>query len=144
MKNEIKVENLTVKINGNTILENINFKITLPKFTTIIGPNGAGKTTLLKTLIGLIKPTNGEVNVLGFNPVKDALKLRKYIGYIPQRERIELGIPVKVKDVVLMGILCRRKPPRIVTRKERQLAKEALSKVLKTKALSFLKNQFKM
>lgn len=129
MKNEIKVENLTVKINGNTILENINFKITLPKFTTIIGPNGAGKTTLLKTLIGLIKPTNGEVNVLGFNPVKDALKLRKYIGYIPQRERIELGIPVKVKDVVLMGILCRRKPPRIVTRKEKQLAKEALSKV---------------
>ncbi|MCS7364853.1 MAG: metal ABC transporter ATP-binding protein [archaeon GB-1867-035] len=129
MENQIKVEKITVKINGNTILENISFNISLPKFTTIIGPNGAGKTTLLKTLVGLIKPTSGNINVLGFNPIKDALKLRRYIGYVPQRERIELGIPVKVKSVILMGILCRKKPPRIVTRRDIALAKEALLKV---------------
>lgn len=129
MKDQIKVKNLTMKINENVILEDLNFKITLPKFTTIIGPNGAGKTTLLKVLIGLIKPTKGKIDILGFNPIKNALKLRRHIGYVPQRERIELGIPVKVKSVVLMGILCRKKPPRTISKKDVLLAKEALSKV---------------
>lgn len=129
MEESIELKSVNVAIRNIAVLEDITFRMNLPKFVTIIGPNGAGKTTLLKTLIGLIKPTSGIIRVLGFNPVKDALKLRRYMGYVPQRERIELGIPVKVKSVVLMGILCRKKPPRIVTSRDVRQAREALSKV---------------
>ena len=129
MDNKILVKDLTVEYDGYKALDEVNFEITIPKFVTIMGPNGAGKTTLLKSLIGLIKPSNGYINILGYDPTKEAFKLRKIIGYVPQRERIEISIPFKVKSVVLMGILCRKKIPRIPTSKDIKLAREALAKV---------------
>ncbi len=50
----------------------------------LVGPNGAGKTTLIKALVGSLKPTAGEVRVLGLDPLKDRTKLRREIGYMPQ------------------------------------------------------------
>ncbi|OYT29942.1 MAG: hypothetical protein B6U95_01590, partial [Thermofilum sp. ex4484_82] len=65
MKPLIKLENVTVTYDNRVALENITFTIEEPAFLTVIGPNGAGKTTLLKTLLGLLKPVEGEVIVLG-------------------------------------------------------------------------------
>ncbi len=50
----------------------------------LVGPNGAGKTTLIKTLVGALRPSDGEVRVLGLEPLKDRSELRQYIGYMPQ------------------------------------------------------------
>ncbi len=129
MDNKIIVKNLTIKYGDFKALENVSFKVQLPKFVTIMGPNGAGKTTLLKALIGLIKPSNGSISVLGYDPIKDGFKLRKIIGYVPQRERIETTIPVKVKSVVLMGLICKKSIPRIPSSKDIAAAKNALAKV---------------
>ncbi|RLF97811.1 MAG: metal ABC transporter ATP-binding protein [Thaumarchaeota archaeon] len=129
MINEIIVEDLVVEYDGYRALEELSFKMKLPKFLTIMGPNGAGKTTLLRALIGLIKPVRGNISVLGFNPLREALKLRRLVGYVPQRERIEASVPFKVKSVVLMGRLCRRKVPRIPSKEDIKMAKEALAKV---------------
>jgi len=127
MKDTIIVRNLNLKINGTLILKDINFKIKLPNFLTIIGPNGAGKTTLLKILMGFIKPTSGTVEVLGINPIKERYKLAKTVGYVPQRERIETTIPMKVESVILMGLLCRRSIPRITRRDDFTKVKEILT-----------------
>lgn len=50
----------------------------------LVGPNGAGKTTLIKALVGALRPTGGEVRVLGLNPLKNRAELRSRIGYMPQ------------------------------------------------------------
>jgi len=53
--------------------------------TGLIGPDGAGKTTLIRILAGLLEPTEGEVRVLGFDPVTEPEQIHSRIGYMPQR-----------------------------------------------------------
>jgi zinc transport system ATP-binding protein len=60
----------------------------------VIGPNGGGKTTLIKTILGLIKPISGELNLL-IN--------KKNIGYLPQVNQIDKRFPITVFDVVRSG-----------------------------------------
>ena len=49
-------------------VDGITFSINQGEFVGLIGPNGAGKTTLIKMLTGIISPTSGEINVLGYYP----------------------------------------------------------------------------
>ena len=61
----------------------------------VLGPNGAGKTALLKSLLGLLPLLGGKrVLPLGRTP---------RVGYVPQRDRLEMSWPLRVLDVVLMG-----------------------------------------
>lgn len=114
MKHIINVENITIKYGENKALENVNFTIEKPSITIIMGPNAAGKTTLLKTLIGLTKPLSGRIEVLGIDPMRKRFDLRKLIGYIPQRDRISTNVPIKVMDVILMGLTIKKNWPRVI------------------------------
>lgn len=126
----IEAHNLTVKYsNGEVALYNVNFSIKSPSFMAIIGPNGSGKSTLVKTALGLIRPTQGSISVLGSDSVKHANRIRKQVRYVPQRDRIELAVPMKVKDIVLMGRLLKKLPLRIATSKDVEIAKAALRQV---------------
>lgn len=71
------------------------------RFATIVGPNGGGKTTLFKLILGLIRPSRGEVLVLG-RPPGD---VRCSMGYVPQSSRFDPLFPVRVSDVTRMGCL---------------------------------------
>ncbi|MEW9080572.1 ATP-binding cassette domain-containing protein [Terrisporobacter glycolicus] len=62
---EIEVRNLTKKISGNLILDNINIKMTSGKIYGLKGKNGSGKTMLMRAICGLILPTEGEVIING-------------------------------------------------------------------------------
>jgi zinc transport system ATP-binding protein len=95
----LELKNVTVNINGNPVLEDVNLIVDKNDFVAIIGPNGGGKSTLLKTILGLIKPESGEIKILGQNQM-DALKK---IGYLPQKSYFDLSFPINVFDVVLMG-----------------------------------------
>ena len=98
----VEIKNLTKKFGSNVAIDNLSLNIEKGKITGLIGADGAGKTTLLRTIIGLLLADNGEINVLGFNPVtkkrilnsdtnignniysqKDELNL--HIGYMPQK-----------------------------------------------------------
>jgi len=126
----IEVEDLSVRFpNGIVALEDINVKIRHPVFLVIAGPNGAGKTTFLKVMLGLIKPFKGRLKVLDIDPTREGSKIRKLIGYVPQRKSIDYSLPVKVKDIVLMGRLLKKSPPRVVSKKDVEAAKRALEKV---------------
>src|SRR5579863_6522974 len=77
---------------GATVLDNISLQIEAGQFVGILGPSGSGKTTLLKTILGLVRPTQGRVEVN-----------RRQIGYVPQVETVNWDFPVSVEQVVLMG-----------------------------------------
>jgi len=63
-------------------VENINFQIKSGELVGFIGPNGAGKTTTLKCLSGLLYPTRGQIEILGFTPWHRKREFLKQIGFI--------------------------------------------------------------
>ncbi|MHA1684632.1 MAG: metal ABC transporter ATP-binding protein [Promethearchaeota archaeon] len=98
---EIEFDGVSVKLGGNTILNNINLKITRGEYIGLIGKNGSGKSTLLKTLLGIIKPFQGKVFIRG----KPVWKMQhNLISYVPQMHPTNREFPAKVKDVVGMGL----------------------------------------
>ena len=126
----ILADNLAVRYpNGELALHHVSFEIKSPSFMAIIGPNGSGKSTFIKTSLGLIKPTRGSIRIMGYDSQKQSGKIRKLVRYVPQRDRIELAVPMKVKDIVLMGRLLKKLPPRFATSKDITAAKTALEQV---------------
>ncbi|MFW9888878.1 MAG: metal ABC transporter ATP-binding protein [Candidatus Thorarchaeota archaeon] len=126
----IEAENLAVRYpDGEIALHHVSFKVESPTFMAIIGPNGSGKSTLLKTILGLMKPMRGHVNLMGYNSEKEHSKIRKMVRYVPQRDRIGLNVPMKVKDVVLMGRLVKKSLPRLASKKDENIARESLAQV---------------
>jgi manganese/iron transport system ATP-binding protein len=126
----LEAQNLAVRYpNGELALHDVSFHIQAPSFMAIIGPNGSGKSTLVKTFLGLIKPFRGSIKVNGYDSLKQSGKIRKLVRYVPQRDRIELTVPMKVKDIVLMGRLLKKLPPRLTSSKDIRIAKDALEQV---------------
>ncbi len=125
-KEYIAMENVKVSYNGIPAIEDVSLKINFKEFIAAIGPNGAGKSTLAKTILGLVKPIKGVVNVFGYDPIEEGNVIRRLIGYVPQYIRISQNIPISVIETVLMGILATKKPPRIPCRRDIKRAMRAL------------------
>lgn len=130
MNDAIKVEDLEVRYGNYVALQEVSFRLPHPSILAVIGPNGAGKTTLLKSLIGLIKPVKGKINIFGIDAIHDPESVRKIIGYVPQRERVAEHIPIRAKDIVLLPKLVRAGPLTIPRKIDILAAKEALETVL--------------
>lgn len=88
-------------------VEGVNLTIEPGQFVAVIGPNGSGKTTLLKLLLGLLRPTQGEVLVQGRPPQHSGSEIHHCIGYVPQHRTVNRQVPVRVRDVVAMAAHCR-------------------------------------
>jgi energy-coupling factor transport system ATP-binding protein len=90
------------------ILSNISFNIHRKEFVAIVGHNGSGKTTLAKNLIGLLKPTNGDVVIRGIN-TKDAnlFSISKHVGYLFQNPDAQL-FTNSIWDEVAFGLKIRK------------------------------------
>lgn len=108
MKKEsaVLLENITAGYNDVPVLVNINLDIEAGSFVGIIGPNGGGKTTLLKIMLGLLKPWNGHVSILGQEPRYS----RHLIGYVPQAASVNRRFPISVRQVVALGRLAGASP----------------------------------
>lgn len=82
--NIIDVKSLTKKFGEFTAVDNINFEVLKGEIFAFLGPNGAGKSTTIKMLTTLLHPTEGEININGFDPLKDQDSVRKSFGIVFQ------------------------------------------------------------
>ena len=81
----IDANGLTRKFSQVTAVSSLDLQVEKQTIYGFLGPNGCGKTTAIRLLTGLLKPTSGLVNVLGYHLPKEAEKLRREIGYMTQK-----------------------------------------------------------
>ncbi len=79
----IETQGLTKRYGKVVAVEGLNLAVEAGEVYGLLGPNGSGKTTTILMLLGLTEPTAGTVRVLGFDPVREPLSLKKQVGYLP-------------------------------------------------------------
>ncbi len=86
----IEVQDLVKSYDGKrNAVDDITFSVREGEIYGLLGKNGAGKSTTIKILTTLIDPTSGRVNVLGYNPQKHPLQIKKRIGVVQQAESFD-------------------------------------------------------
>jgi len=120
----LQIRNLKYEIGNYLILNDLNFEVRENSFVALIGPNGGGKTTLLKMILGLLKPSEGEI-VLSSEEVKSITA--ELVGYVPQIKSMDRLFPAKVYELVATGI--RNSWITNLSKSEKAMVLEALSKV---------------
>jgi|TARA_B100000214_G_C23769940_1_gene536286 ABC-2 type transport system ATP-binding protein len=100
MTNSIEVINLSKSYRSKKAVTNINFKINENEIVGLLGPNGCGKTTTIGMILGLLKPTSGEVLINGTNIEKDKISLLHKMNFISPY--IELPKKLKVKQNLIV------------------------------------------
>lgn len=120
----VRVENLAVRFGAVAALESVSFEAAEKDFVAIVGPNGAGKSTLLRTMLGLIEPTEGKVELFGCAP-REATP--EWIGYVPQVKSLDRNFPGLGIELAVSGL--RRSWPARIRDDERKRAMEMLERV---------------
>ncbi len=91
----IEVSRLTKRYRRLQALGGVDLGVPEGAVFGLVGPNGAGKTTLIKALVGALRPSEGEVRVLGLNPLEDRAELRQRVGYMPQSPALYEDLPAR-------------------------------------------------
>lgn len=122
---KLEVSNLSFKYEKTLIFKDVSFDVSDGEILCLLGPNGTGKTTLFKAILGLHKAEQGKILLDGQN-IKDwsRSKLAQYIGYVPQNHIPPF--PFRVIDVILMGRTAYLKPYESPTKKDIEIALEAM------------------
>ncbi|PWW05024.1 ATP-binding cassette domain-containing protein [Mangrovibacter plantisponsor] len=83
----IRLENVVKHFRGldRPAVASLNTEITAGAVAGLVGPDGAGKTTLMRMLAGLLTPSEGKIEVLGLDPIRDGTQLHSMLGYMPQK-----------------------------------------------------------
>lgn len=84
MKPAIQINGVQKSFGQLQALKGINLTIAQGEFFALLGPNGAGKSTLISILAGLVKPTAGNISVMGFDVVNQYQQARQLLGIVPQ------------------------------------------------------------
>jgi len=80
----VKAQGLGKKFDQTSAIQNLSLEIEQGTLAGLIGPDGAGKSTLLRLLVGLLRPTQGRIEVAGFDVAKKPFEVKARIGYMPQ------------------------------------------------------------
>jgi ABC-type Mn2+/Zn2+ transport system ATPase subunit len=120
----LKISNLGFRFGNVDALMGISFDVNVDERLAVVGPNGAGKSTLFKIIAGVLKPTQGLVQIYGFEP-----KGHICIAYVPQRNLVDWSFPVDVADVVMMGRVSKLGPLRWPSHKDWEIVHHSLELV---------------
>jgi ABC-2 type transport system ATP-binding protein len=80
----LEAQRLTKYFNRKPVVKEVSFKIHPHEIVGYLGPNGAGKSTTVRMLVGLIKPTNGEILFEGHPIEKQIIEFKTRLGYVPE------------------------------------------------------------
>ena len=80
----IEVKNITKRFNDKLVLDNVSYEVNECEIFGFIGPNGAGKSTLINIMTTLLIPDSGTIKICGYDILKEPIKAKECIGYVPQ------------------------------------------------------------
>ena len=106
MENSIEVKNLSKSYGLKEAVRNINFKIKENEIIGLLGPNGCGKTTTIGMILGLLKPSNGEIFINGMNSEKNRTKILQKINFISPYVELPKKLTVKQNLIVYGKLYC--------------------------------------
>jgi ABC-2 type transport system ATP-binding protein len=84
-ENVIEARDLTKRYNGTAVVNGISFSVARGEIFGLLGPNGAGKTTTILMLLGLSDISRGQARVLGYDPTREPLAVKRRVGYLPDQ-----------------------------------------------------------
>lgn len=115
----LEVKNLKVSYSNHVALENVSFKVSDGEYICLVGENGSGKSTLVKTILGLHKEDEGEVDI------KISLD---QVSYLAQTNLKDLNFPATAKEIILSGTQKHGKFP-FYTKKDKELYKQVIKEL---------------
>lgn len=121
----IQLENISAAYGQKTVLQDVNLTVYDHDFLGIIGPNGGGKTTLVQLIIGLKKPSEGQIKFYRNGTLADHISM----GYLPQYNDIDKKFPISVQEVVLSGLSGQKKLFSPFTSKHHHMVDETLDRM---------------
>jgi ABC-2 type transport system ATP-binding protein len=80
----VETRNLTKRYHDKLAVNALNLAVQEGEIFGFLGPNGAGKTTTILMLLGLTEPSSGRASVCGFDPTREALEVKRRVGYLPE------------------------------------------------------------
>jgi ABC-type Mn2+/Zn2+ transport system ATPase subunit len=95
----LRLQHVSVRLGDRLALDDASFDVATGAFVGLIGPNGSGKSTLLRAVLGVLPLESGSIEVNGRPPDES----RDLFAYLPQRRQQNLELPLRVRDVVMMG-----------------------------------------
>ena len=84
----VEVNQVSKSFGSRQAVANVTFSVRGGEVLGLLGPNGSGKSTLMKTIVGIIKPDAGSIQVLGTNVAADPVAVKRMIGYVPEAPRL--------------------------------------------------------
>ncbi|MFD1814471.1 metal ABC transporter ATP-binding protein [Rhodococcus gannanensis] len=97
----LSIRDVTVHYGPVLALDHVSLDLAPASICGLIGMNGSGKSTLFKTVMGIVRPDTGSVEIGGGGSA--AARKRAAVGYVPQAEEIDWAFPLSVRDVVMTG-----------------------------------------
>lgn len=91
----VEISGLTKRFGREIAVDDLALKVKRGSTFGLIGPNGAGKTTTIKMLMGMLRPTGGNVKVLGRDPIAEPLAVKQRVGYVPDQHNIDRWMKVE-------------------------------------------------
>lgn len=123
----LRLTGVTVSYRDVLALDDVDLALAEGKACGLVGVNGSGKSTLFKTVVGLVRPRSGRVEVFG--GARGEAREAGLVGYVPQADDVDPDFPVNVADVVLMGRYHRMGWSRHPSHRDRDAVAAALDRV---------------
>ncbi|MGD2158466.1 MAG: ABC transporter ATP-binding protein [Anaerolineales bacterium] len=109
----IKAHDLTKRFGNFTAVDQVSFKVAAGDVVGYLGPNGSGKTTTIRMMLGLLIPTAGYAEVLGFDTVSQSDQVRSQVGYMSQKFALYQDLTVAENLSFYAGVYGVKNPERL-------------------------------